>query len=77
MPAALETPEKVVWARGPISVTSCPTSYITPRSLTWIDEFHAWRRFGRTGLDRLGAKQAEAFLILEEQTLAEESRGRD
>jgi hypothetical protein len=77
IPAALETPETVVWARGRVSVTVCPTWYVTAESLRWLEEFHAWRKLGRGSVERLGARQAEAFLILEREISAEEMRGGD
>ena len=75
MPAALETPEKVVWARRRVSTDTCPTSLISAQSLTWIEQFWVWRRLGPGYPGELSAREIEAFLILEREAQEEVSHG--
>ena len=75
MPAALETPEKVVWARKRVSTGTCPTSLISAQSLTWIEQFWVWRRLGPSYPGELSAREIEAFLILEKEAQEEVSHG--
>jgi hypothetical protein len=56
-------------------VTTCPKSLITPESETLVEEFLVRRRLGGIVLAELGAKQAEAFLILEQALTAERGNG--
>ena len=76
IPAALETPARVVWARKRVSTDTCPTSLITAQSLTWIEQFYVWRTLGPKYPGELSAREVEAFLILEQETQAEGSDGR-
>jgi hypothetical protein len=64
-------PSAVVWARKAICVTSCPTSYITPESIAFIEEFHAWKLFGTTEWRQLPARLVEAIFILENELRSE------
>ena len=72
-PGAQQGLPRVVWARKRWSLTECPKSYITARSLAHIEEFYAWRLTGRRELADLPARRADAFLILENQALEEEN----
>jgi len=76
IPAALETPEKVVWARKRVSTDQCPTSIVSAQSIGWIEQFHVWRRLGANYPGELSAREIEAFLILEQEAQAEESDGK-
>ena len=53
----------------------CPKSLITAASVGWIEEFLIWKRLRLDLRSDLGARQAEAFLILEEQLALEENGG--
>jgi hypothetical protein len=65
----------VVWARRRVSTDVCPKSLITAQSIGWMEEFFVWKRL-RLGLAfELNARQAEAFLVLEEQLALEEQSG--
>jgi hypothetical protein len=66
-PRASETPVRVVWARNSVASTECPKSFITARSMTWLEEYLVRRKLGQRGIDRLGAREVEAFLILEHE----------
>ena len=75
LPATLETPPKVVWARGRVSTDRCPTSVISAQSLAWIEQFYVWKRLGPNYPGELSAREVEAFLILEQEAQAEVSHG--
>lgn len=75
MPAALETAPHVVWTRRHVATDVCPKSFITAQSLGWIEEFLVWKRLGLSVSFDLEARQAEAFIILEEQLSLERQSG--
>ena len=75
MPAALATPVKIVWTRRQVATDVCPKSLITAESLGWIEEFLIWKRLRLDLRTDLSARQAEAFLILEDQLALEEHNG--
>jgi hypothetical protein len=64
-------PEGVVWARKDVVIGSCPKSYVTAQSEGLVEEFFVRRRLGGLGIEGLSARQAEAFVVLE-QALAGE-----
>ena len=75
MPAALETPPRVIWARGQAATDVCPRSFVTAESIGWVEEFLV-RKWLRLALPAdLNMRQAEAFLILEQQLKLENSGG--
>ena len=74
IPRALETPERVVWARNNVAATVCPKSYISAQSMAWLEEYLVRRKLGQKGIEGLGAREVEAFLILEHE-LAEANGG--
>ena len=71
--AARETAVRVVWARNSVATTECPKSFVTPQSLAWLEEYLVRRRLGERSVEGLGAREVEAFLILEHE-LANESK---
>jgi len=75
LPAALEGPVQIVWARNQVATDVCPKSLITAESLGWIEEFLVRKRLRLDLRSNLSARQAEAFLILEEQLALEEHGG--
>lgn len=70
---ALETPERVVWARGNAATTVCPKSFITAQSMAWLEEYLVRRKLDQKGIDGLCAREVDAFVILEHE-LAELNR---
>ncbi len=64
-----------VWARRRIASKACPKSSITAQSLAWLEEFLVRRQLGGLWNESLGARQAEAFLILEAEWQAETKDG--
>jgi hypothetical protein len=67
IPRALETSERVVWARNGAATTICPKSFITAQSMAWVEEYLVRRKLGHRGIEGLGARDVEAFLILEHE----------
>lgn len=63
----------MVWARGGIALTTCPKSYLTAESEALLEDFLVRRRLGGYRMEDLSARQAEAFMVLE-QALAEERK---
>jgi hypothetical protein len=47
--------------------TQCPKSLITADSLTFIEEFQVWKRFGCTDISAMHARKVEALSILENE----------
>jgi len=76
IPGAQLTPARVIWARENVAIETCPTSYVTAQSVAWIEEFLVWRKLGQKVTDNLGAREVEAFVILQEELLAEVSNGK-
>jgi len=58
-----------------VATDVCPKSLISAESLGWIEEFLVWKRLRLDLRSNLSARQAEAFLILEEQLALEEHGG--
>jgi hypothetical protein len=81
IPRALETAPRVIWARNSVATMACPKSFITAQSLAWVEEYLVRRKLGQRGIEGLGAREVEAFLILEHelagaQQAREPARGR-
>lgn len=72
MAGGVTSPERVVWARKRVATTKCPKSFVTAESLTWVEEFLVRRRLGRWEPGEWGARDAEAFLILEQEMAGEQ-----
>jgi len=56
-----------VWARGGVVSLECPKSYVSAESVSWVEEYVAWRMSGRQALLDLPARTAEAFLVLDRE----------
>jgi hypothetical protein len=67
IPRALETAPRVIWARNSVATMTCPKSFITAQSLAWVEEYLVRRKLGQKGIEGLGAREVEAFLILEHE----------
>jgi hypothetical protein len=67
--------QRVVWARKQAATNTCPKSYITVQSIAWLEEFVVRRKLGQSWPENLGAREAEAFLILESEWEAETQNG--
>jgi hypothetical protein len=66
--------KKCVWSRESVAITSCPVSYISPESVSFLEEFHAWKLFGCPNIYELPARAAEAFYVLETELRSEYRR---
>jgi hypothetical protein len=58
--------KKVVWARGSAFTEECPTSFIEPRSVEWMEKFFAWN-MGGGDISRFAAKDADALLLIQKE----------
>jgi hypothetical protein len=66
----------IVWARGRVSLATCPTSYITAESIGLLEEFHAWKLVGAGSVYDLPARLVEAIFVLENELRTESNNGR-
>jgi hypothetical protein len=57
----------IVWVRGRVSLTTCPTSFITAESIALLEEFHAWKLLGAGRVYDLPARLVEAIFVLENE----------
>jgi hypothetical protein len=71
----METPIRVVWANEGVATNVCPKSFVSAQSMAWVEEYLVRRRLGQKGIDGMGAREVEAFLILEHE-LGEREAGR-
>jgi hypothetical protein len=55
-----------VWVRKGISLTTCPKSFVTPESELLLEDFLVRRRLGAIRTTELSAREAEAFVILDQ-----------
>jgi type IV pilus biogenesis protein CpaD/CtpE len=56
-----------VWARHNVSTSQCPKSIISAESLTFLEEFNVWKRFGCGDARRMNARVADAIALLEDE----------
>lgn len=56
-----------MWARNGVSTDECPKSMISAESLTFLEEFNIWKRFGCGNVRRMNARVAEAIALLEDE----------
>ena len=73
LPEELRGPNRIVWARGMVSTTECPKSLVTAGSIELLEKFFASRAWGWKDST---AREADAFLALEQELRAEGSNGR-
>jgi hypothetical protein len=64
-----------VWVRGGVAVSECPKSYISPESLTWLEEFQVRKLFGFGDVMNLPARVVDAFCTLEKESITERMNG--
>jgi hypothetical protein len=58
-----------------MSLTTCPTSYITAESITLLEEFHTWKLMGVKNGYELPARLVEAICFLENELRVESNDG--
>jgi hypothetical protein len=56
-----------VWSGGGVALTECPRSAVTGASWSWLEAYGAYRAGGQVALDGMPAKDAEAWLVLEQE----------
>ena len=69
LPVANQTqsdPARIVWAKGPAATEECPTSYIHPQSIAWLERFFAWK-IGKGELCDVAAKDVDALLLIQKE----------
>jgi hypothetical protein len=64
-----------VWARRDVVLHECPKSYVNAESECLVEDYLVRRRLGGLQFSELTARQAEAFVILEKELLAEMKHG--
>jgi hypothetical protein len=69
-------PARPIFVRRQTAAFRCPKSIITARSLTFVELFIAWKRFGGD-LWSYDAKSADAIRVLEEESLKETNNEED
>jgi len=50
-----------------VATTACPKSLISGESTALVEAFCAWKKFGGRRLEEMGAREAQAFLILDRE----------
>ena len=72
LPEAKRDAARVVWARGRVATEECPTSFVTPASVEFIESYFASKV---VGVGELTAREAEAFVVLEQEWRTEQTNG--
>jgi hypothetical protein len=72
LPEAKRDAARVVWARGRVATEECPTSFVSPVSIEFIEKYFASKV---VGVGELTAREAEAFLVLERELRTEQTNG--
>jgi hypothetical protein len=75
LPVDADAGSITVWARGRVSLESCPTSFITAESIALLEEFHTWKLFGASNVYDLAARLVDAIFILENELRMEGNDG--
>ena len=68
LPEAERGGARVVWARGSAATDECPKSAVTAESLELLEKWAVWKLSGAAGLGDVRAREAEGFLVLEEES---------
>lgn len=66
-----------MWMRGRASLATCPTSYVTPESMAFLEGFHAWKLMGAGDFYNLPARLVEAIFVLENELRMEVADGQN
>jgi hypothetical protein len=72
LPQEQRGPKRIVWARGRAAAEECPKSLVTAASIELVERYFAskvWRWSDPT------ARDADAFMLLEEELRAEVASG--
>jgi len=60
-----EGPKRLVWARKEVAIHTCPVSYITPQSQTFLEKYAVWKLLGERFSGTRAARTVDAFCVLE------------
>ena len=66
---------RAVWARADVFSTQCPKSVITAASLSYLEQYAAWKQLGGCDPGVLDAKAADAIVLLEQAWKRETMNG--
>jgi hypothetical protein len=69
---AVENPARPVWVRRGTASCRCPKSIVTPVSLSFLEQFQVWKRFGDDHPLLMDARTAEAIALLDDAWEAEQ-----
>jgi hypothetical protein len=59
--------------RGNVTAQECPKSFVTPESIERVEHFFAFKHFGTRTAEDIGARDADAFLVLEQEWTTEKT----
>ena len=72
LPDAERGAARLVWVRGRAAAEECPKSLVTPESIELVEKFFAGKI---AGVAELTAREADAWLVLEQEWRAEQAHG--
>ena len=75
LPEAERGPERLVWIRGNVAAEECPKSLVTAESIERVEHFFVRKHFGVRRPGQVRARDADAFLVLEQEWQKEQSNG--
>jgi hypothetical protein len=58
-----------------VAAVECPKSFVTPESIERVERFFTRKHFGERQHERLWARDADAYLELEQEWQKEQSNG--
>jgi len=73
LPVERRGAKRIVWARGRASTEECPKSLVTAESMELLESYSASKTWGWKDPT---AREADAFLALEQELRAEEANGK-
>jgi hypothetical protein len=59
--------------RGNVTAQECPKSFVTPQSIECVETFFASKYFGAPMAEDIDARDADAFLVLEQEWTTEKT----
>lgn len=77
IPTERRGPSRIVWARKTVALETCPQSFITAESQSFVKEYFVRRKLGAFPVEQLSAREVDAFVTLEREFQAETSGSRN
>ncbi len=65
----------MVWMRGRVAAEECPKSLVTPESVAQVERFFVRKHFGAAVGEVMSARDADAFLALQQELQRELANG--